>query len=74
MIRFLLIMAIVMLVLFAIRFVRLMMKFGSSSKPNIDDLKDRATNLKNKYKDLEEAEFRDIPSDDESKSSKENNA
>lgn len=67
-------MAVVMLVLFVVRFVRLMMKFGSSSKPNIDDLKDRATNLKNKYKDLEEAEFRDIPSDDECKSSKENNA
>lgn len=74
MIRFLLIMAVVMLVLFAVRFVRLLMKLGSGSKPNIDDLKDRAANLKNKYKDLEEAEFRDIPSDDESKSSKDNNA
>lgn len=74
MIRVILILAIAMLVIFAVRLVRLLSKFSSGSRPNIDDLKERATNLKNKYKDLDEAEFRDIPPDDESKSSKDNNA
>jgi hypothetical protein len=63
-----------MLVIFVIRLVRLLSRFNAGSRPNIDDLKEKANNLKNKYKDLEEADFRDIPSDDENKSSKENNA
>jgi len=45
--------------------------FKSNSRPNINDLKDRAEHLKNKYKNVEEADFRDITSsDDENENSK----
>lgn len=47
-----------------------MSNFKSASRPNVDDLKQRADNLKNKYKNIEEADFRDITSsDDENDSS-----
>ena len=71
--RIILVLAVVFLVIFAVRLVKLLMNFSSSSsKPNIDDLKSRAANLKNKYKDLEEADFRDItPPEDESEPPKE---
>jgi len=73
--RIILIMAIVLLVLFGIRLVKLLTKFGSGSRLNIDDLKKKTNNLRNKYKDLEEADFRDItPTDEESDSSKKDNA
>ena len=73
--RIILIMAVAILILFAFRLVKLLSKFGSGSRPNVDDLKNRATNLKNKYKDLEEADFRDVtPPDEESDPSKKNNA
>lgn len=75
MIRIILIMAVAILVLFVFRLVKLLSKFGSGSRPNVDDLKDRASKLRNKYKDLEEADFRDVtPSDEESDPSKKNNA
>jgi len=49
--------------------------YKSGSRPNVDDLKDRAANLKNKYKNVEEADFRDITSsDEESDPSKKDNA
>lgn len=48
-----------------IKFVRLISNFKSASRPNMDDLKDRATYLKNKYKNVEEADYRDITSSDE---------
>jgi hypothetical protein len=49
--------------------------FKSGSTSGIDDLKDKAEHLKNKYKDLEEADFRDITlPDEESDSFKEDNA
>ena len=73
--RIILIMAVALLILFAYRLIKLISKFGSGSKPNVDDLKDRASKLKNKYKDLEEADFRDITlPDEESDSFKEDNA
>jgi hypothetical protein len=55
--------------------VKLLANFRSGSTSGIDDLKDRATHLKNKYKDLEEADFRDItPPDEENDSLKDDNA
>jgi len=61
--------AIAIFVIFLIKLFRLISNFKSASRPNVEDLKDRATYLKNKYKNVEEADFRDItPSDDESDS------
>ena len=71
--RIILIMAVALLILFAYRLIKLISKFGSGSKPNIDDLKDRASKLKNKYKDLEEADYRDITPPDAGDPSKKNN-
>ena len=71
MIRFILLIAIAILALFAYRFYKLISNFKSGSRPNINDLKDRAEYLKNKYKNVEEAEFKDItPSEDEDESEK----
>jgi Sec-independent protein translocase protein TatA len=73
--RIILIMAVAILILFVFRLVKLLSKFGSGTRPNVDDLKDRATHLKNKYKDLEDAEFRDVtPPNEESEPSEKNNA
>lgn len=70
MIRIILIAAITILILFVFKFIKLMSNFKSASRPNVDDLKQRADNLKNKYKNIEEADFRDITSsDDENDSS-----
>jgi hypothetical protein len=57
--------AIVILIFFAFRFFKLLSNLKSASKPNIDDLKSRAEFLKNKYKNVEEADYRDITSLDE---------
>jgi hypothetical protein len=57
--------AIAIFVIFIIKFVRLISNFKSASRPNIDDLKSRAEFLKNKYKNVEEADYRDITSSDE---------
>lgn len=74
MIRIILILAALILILFGIRLVKLLANFRSGSSSGIDDLKDRATHLKNKYKDLEEADFKDISTpDEENDSSKEDN-
>ena len=70
MIRLLLYGAIAVLIIFAFRFFKLLSNYKSGSRPNINDLKDRAEHLKNKYKNVEEANFRDITSsDDENDSS-----
>jgi hypothetical protein len=63
--RFILYAAIAILIFFAYRFFKLLINFKSGSRPNINDLKDRAEHLKNKYKNVEEADFRDITSSDE---------
>jgi hypothetical protein len=74
-IRIILILAAFILILFGIRLVKLLSNYRSGPKSGIDDLKNRANHLKNKYKDLEEADFRDITSSDEDNdSSKKNNA
>jgi hypothetical protein len=62
---------IVILIIFAYRFYKAVTNFKSGSRPNINDLKDRAEQLKNKYKNVEEADFRDITSsEDENETSK----
>ena len=65
MIKLILYGAIAIFVIFIIKLVRLISNFKSASRPNIDDLKDRAAYLKNKYKNVEEADYRDITSSDE---------
>jgi hypothetical protein len=57
--------AIAILVIFVFRFFKLMSNLKSASRPNVDDIKDRASYLKNKYKNVEEADYRDITSSDE---------
>jgi hypothetical protein len=70
-IRIIIYAAIAILVFFAYRFFKLLTSYKSGSRPNVNDLKDRAEQLKNKYKNVEEADFRDITSsDDESETSK----
>lgn len=51
-----------------------MSNYKSASRPNMDDLKDKTSYLKNKYKNVEEADFRDITSSDEDDPSKKDNA
>ena len=71
MIRLILYAAIGMLIYFVYRLFKSLSSFRTGSKPNLDDLKDRAEYLKNKYKNVEEADYRDITSsDDEQDSSK----
>jgi hypothetical protein len=70
-IRLILYAAIAILIIFAFRFYKLLSSYKSGSRPNINDLKDRAEHLKNKYKNVEEADFRDITSsEDDTESSK----
>jgi CRISPR/Cas system-associated endonuclease Cas3-HD len=74
-IRVILFAAVIFLVFYTFKLVKLLSQYRSGSRPsNIDDLKNRAEHLKNKYKNVEEADYRDITSsEDESDSSKENN-
>ena len=69
MIRIILLAAITILIYFIFKFVKLMSNYKSSSRPNVDDLKERAANLKHKYKNIEEADFRDITSSEDEKDS-----
>jgi hypothetical protein len=68
-IKIILYVAIAILIFFAFKFFKLMSNFKSASKPNLDDLKSRAEFLKNKYKNVEEADYRDINSSDEERDS-----
>jgi hypothetical protein len=71
MIRIILYAAIAILIYFGFRLFRSLSNYRSGSKPNLDDLKSRAEHLKNKYKNVEEADYRDITSsEDESESTK----
>jgi hypothetical protein len=63
-IRIILYAAIAILIVFAYRFFKLLTNFKSASRPNVNDLKDKAEQLKNKYKNVEEADYRDITSSD----------
>ena len=71
MIRLILYGAIVILLFFAYRFYKLLSSYKSGTRPNINDLKDRAEHLKNKYKNVEEADFRDITSSEDNTESAE---
>ncbi len=42
----------------------------SSSKPTIDDMKNKQRNFDNKYKDVEEADFKEIPPEEEKEENK----
>ncbi len=54
-----------------IRFVRSLMKyFSSSSKPTIDDLKNKQRNFGKKYKDVEEVDFREITPEEDKEENK----
>jgi len=67
--------AIAILVIFVFRFFKLMSNLKSASRPNVEDIKDKASYLKNKYKNVEEADYRDITSSDEEEDpSKKDNA
>jgi len=67
MIRFFLVLVFLFLFYFILKFVRMMLKYTSSTKSTINDLKHKAENLKQKYGDIEEAEFREIPPEEEDK-------
>ena len=73
--RVILFAAVAFLVIFTFRFVKLLSQYRGGSRPStMDDLKNRAEHLKNKYKNVEEADYKDItPSEDESDPSKEDN-
>jgi hypothetical protein len=45
--------------------VKLLRNFSSGSQKNLNDLKDRASHLKNKYKNIQEADFTEIPPEDD---------
>jgi hypothetical protein len=71
MIRLIIYGGIAILIIFAYKFYKAVTNFKSNSRPNINDLKDRAEQLKNKYKNVEEADFRNITSsEDENENSK----
>ena len=75
MIRIILYTAIAILIFFVFRIFKLISNLKSAQKPNIDDLKDKASYMKNKYKNVEEADYRDITSlDKESDSPPKDNA
>ena len=61
MIRIVTIAIVVILILLVVRVIRLIINFSSQNKSSIDDLKERASNLKKKYGDVEEVEFKEIP-------------
>ena len=70
MIRLILYAGIAILILFTYKLYKAVSNFKSDSRPNIDDLKNKAEHLKNKYKNVEEADFKDITaSKDEDESS-----
>ena len=53
------------LFLFIVRLVKLIMRYWSSSKTTIDDLKNGQEQVNEKYKDVEEADFKEINFDEE---------
>jgi len=44
--------------------------FSSSSKPTIDDLKNEQRNFEKKYRDVEEADFKEIPPEEDKEENK----
>ena len=66
--RIVLIVAVIILIFFVTKLVRLLRNFTSGSRPNLNDLKDKASHLKNKYKDIQEADFTEIPPEEDTQS------
>ena len=71
MIGFLKIVFIVILIFFLIRLVRLISRYRSSTRQTIDDLKNMQTKDAKQFGDVEDAEYREIPT--ENKNESENN-
>jgi Sec-independent protein translocase protein TatA len=63
--RIILIVVVIILIYFVSRLVKLLRNFSSGSQKNLNDLKDRASHLKNKYKNIQEADFTEIPPEDD---------
>jgi len=68
MVKILQIVFILVMILFVVKLVRLIIKYSSSSRPSVDDLKERAEKLRRQMNDVEEAEFREIPPDEDENS------
>jgi Sec-independent protein translocase protein TatA len=71
--RIIVIAAVIILSLFVLKLIRLLRNFGSASRSNVNGLKDRASHLKNKFKDIQEADFTEIPPDEDIQSSEKDN-
>ena len=63
MIGFLKVALILILFLFLIKFVRLISKYRSSSRQTIDDLKNQQQGEAKQFEDVEDADFREIDSE-----------
>jgi hypothetical protein len=57
------------LIYMIIKLVRLFRKYISSSRPTIDDLKDQSKKFERESRDIEDADFREIPPDEKQDSS-----
>jgi len=68
MVKILQIVFILVMILFVVKLVRLIIKYSSSSRPSVDDLKERAEKLRRQMNDVEEAEFREIPTEEDENS------
>ena len=68
MVKILQIVFILVMILFVVKLVRLIIKYSSSSRPSVDDLKERAEKLHRQMNDVEEAEFREIPPEEDENS------
>ena len=67
MIRVFLILAVLFFLFFVLKFIRLFLKYVSSTKSTIDDLRNKDKDHKKKYGNVEEAQFREIPPEEEEK-------
>jgi hypothetical protein len=68
MVKILQIVFVLVIVMFLVRLVKLIVKYASSSRPSVDDLKERAEKLRRQMNDVEEAEFREIPPEEDENS------
>ena len=68
MVKILQIVFILVLVMFVVKLVKLVFKYSSSSRPSVDDLKERGEKLRRQMNDVEEAEFREIPAEEDENS------
>lgn len=73
MIRLIQILVVGFLIYMIIRLVRLIRKFGSSSRPSIDDLKEQTKKFEKDSANIEDAEFREISPEEKKDSSEDIN-